>query len=470
MSPEQVRGQGADSRSDIFAVGAILFEMITGDRAFQGPSPADTMSAVLREQPPDLVRRSGIPPAVARLIQRCLEKDPGDRFQSVADLRFAIESISDAQPAASKAEAKSIAVLPFSNIGADADNQFFSDGLAEELINALSRLSGLHVASRTSAFRFRGGDVDVRDIGRQLQVTTVLEGSVRRSGNRLRVTAQLVNIADGYHVWSERYDREMADVFEIQDDIVASIVKALAPALLGEVKDAVKRPTENVEAYELYLRGRHACHQRSPNSLHAAIQCFEQVIALDPDFALAYAGLADCYSIYRAYGWHSAAKCRPPAVAAVARAVALDPSLAQVHYSQALVTYYFDRRSRDGEAHMRRALAINPRLGEVHGYLGLLLSSDYRADEAQAVIDLARELDPFSPFVLYLSSVTLQVTGRFDAAERAARRLLELQPDSLFGLWPLALSLSALGRHEEAGAAAERGVQLSRAPFYVGIL
>ncbi len=255
MSPEQVRGHAADPRSDIFAVGAILYEMVSGQRAFQGASPADTMSAVLREQPMDLVLRSGTPPSLARLVRRCLEKDPADRFQTARDLRFAIENVSDSHavsPAQSTAESRSIAVLPFANMSSDADNQFFSDGLAEELINALSRLPGLQVASRTSAFRYRTTDTDIREIGRQLHVGAVLEGSVRRAGNRLRVTAQLINVADGYHLWSERYDREMADVFAIQDEIVEAIVKAIAPALAGDAKKAVRRPTDNLEAYELY--------------------------------------------------------------------------------------------------------------------------------------------------------------------------------------------------------------------------
>jgi len=474
MSPEQVRGQAADPRSDIFAAGAILYEMVTGQRAFQGTSPADTMSAVLREQPVDLVLRSGTPPALARLVRRCLEKDANDRFQSARDLRFAIESISDAHPAApapaKKADEKSVAVLPFANMSADADNQYFSDGLAEELINALTRLPGLHVASRTSAFRFRGGDVDIREIGRQLHVTTVLEGSVRRSGTRLRVTAQLINIADGYHIWSERYDREMADVFAIQDEIVEAIVTALAPALVGDAKKAVRRPTENLEAYELYLKGRHSWHMRSPAAMQSAVRCFEQVIRLDPEYALAHAGLADCFGVCRGYGWFSAAQSHERAREAVTRAIALDPSLAEVNFSQASYIFWFERNWRDAEAPLRRAIAINPRMAAAHGYLALWYACDGDVEGATSHAELERNVDPLSAFSQYLAGITYSVAGRFEPAERIARYTLELQPDSLTGLWPLGLALSGSGRDAEAVTVVERAAMLSRAPFYVGQL
>ena len=472
MAPEQVRGEPADARADLFAVGAILYELASGRRAFHGDSAADTMSAVLREHPPDLALRTGTPPAIARIVGRCLEKRAADRFQSAAQLKAALDGLSDDRGAAAPRgrSEKSIAVLPFANMSADADNQYFSDGLAEELINALTRLPGLHVASRTSSFRFRGREADIREIGRELEVAAVLEGSVRRAGNRLRVTAQLTSVADGYHIWSERYDREMADVFAIQDEIVESIVKALAPTLAGEAKGAVRRPTENLEAYELYLKGRHYWHQRSPSNLQAAVRSFEQVIALDPDYALAYAGLADCYAIFRVYGWYPAEKSGPPAIAAVDRALALDPSLAEVHYSKALVVYYFDRHWRGAEQHMRRALAINPRLAMAQAYLGLVLASDYRFDEALSEVTQAQAIDPLSPFIHYLVATVTFAAGRFEATVAASHRVLELQPDALMGLWPLALAQSCLGRHDEAIAAAERAVTLSRAPFYVGIL
>ena len=234
MAPEQVRAFEVDHRADIFATGAILFEMLTGRRAFQGESVADTMSAILNDPPAGLVFNADTPPSLTKIVRRCLEKKPLDRFQSALDLAFAIESASERRsgPAESPdlAAETSIAVLPFANIGAEPDGQYFSDGLAEDLIIALTRLSGLRVVSRTSSFRFRGQDTDVRQIGRDLGVSAVVEGSVRRAGTRLRITAQLTNTANGYHIWSGRFDREMTDIFDIQDEIVESIVSVSSPA------------------------------------------------------------------------------------------------------------------------------------------------------------------------------------------------------------------------------------------------
>jgi len=472
MAPEQVRGEAADPRSDLFAVGTILYEMVSGQRAFHGSSPADTMSAVLREQPPDLVIRTGTPPALARIVRRCLEKDPAERFQTARDVRFAIESILDVQPAAptpaKTTDEKSIAVLPFANMSADADNQYFSDGLAEELINALMGLPGLRVVSRTSSFRFRGRDADIKEIGTQLQVATVLEGSVRRAGTRLRVTAQLTSIADGYHLWSARYDREMADVFAIQDDIVEAIVKAVAPALAGVAKTAVKRPTENVEAYELYLKARHYWHQRTPSTLQLAIRLFEQVIALDPEYALAHAGLADCYSIYRVYGWFPAETAEPRVREAVARAMALGPELPEAYFAQALYTLYFERHWRGGIDQLRRAIALNPRFATAHAYLGMCLACDGRVEEAVAACEQATALEPFLGFVHYLQAVSLVMVGRFAEGEGAARRVLDLQPDYLVACWFLSSALLGLGRFDEAVEASERVLTISRASVWVG--
>ena len=474
MAPEQIRGEPADPRSDIFAVGTVLYEMVSGQRAFHGDSPADTMSAVLREQPPDLVLRTGTPPAVARIVRRCLEKDAAERFQSARDVRFALEAVTDApdaSPAAPKAaNQKSIAVLPFANMSADAENQYFSDGLAEELINALTRLPGLHVASRTSAFRFRGREIDIRQIGKELGVATVLEGSVRKSGNRLRITAQLINVADGYHVWSERYDREMADVFAIQDEIVEAIVKAIAPSLAGEAKAAIKRGTDNQEAYELYLKGRHHWHQRSPAALQTALRLFEQVTTLDRDYALAYAGIADCLAIIRAYGWFPASTCRARARDAIERAQSLDASLPQVNFSHGLYLFLLETNPDAALTWVQRAAALDPRMVEAQVYQAMIHAYQGHVAETLAYAATARRLDPVSPFAHFVSAISFCILSLFEEATDAARQVLELLPDSTTGLWPLGIALTGLGRIDPALAALERLCQLSRAPLYVGQL
>ena len=476
MSPEQIAGRALDHRTDIFSLGIILYEMASGRRPFEGASSAELASTILRDTPRPLTEiRADIGNDLCRLIQRCLEKNAQDRFSSARDVRNGLQALrlasaSGARPVTSTSPPPSIAVLPFVNRSGDADNEYFSDGLSEDLINALSRLPGLQVASRTSAFRFRGSDLDIRQIGRQLEVATLVEGSVRRAGARLRVTAQLVNVDNGYQLWSERYDRQMADVFEIQDEIVASIVKAVVPALLGDAAQAVQRSTENTEAYELYLKGRHYWHQRSPSTLRLAMQCFEQAIKLDPEYALAYAGLADCYGILRVYGWISAEEGRPKAKAAMTKAMTLAPSAWEANFSRAIYWLYFERSWRESELYFKKAIEINPRSSLAQVYYGVFLAVDGRAEEATPHTTLACQLDPLSPIIHALAATTLSVAARFDASERAARQALELQPDHLIGLWFLGLALCGLERYEEAIGALERTVTLSRAPIFVGLL
>ena len=361
---------------------------------------------------------------------------------------------------------QSIAVLPFTNLSADKDNEYFSDGLAEEILNALCQVEGLRVASRSSAFFFKGRSAAVSEIATRLQVANVLEGSVRRFANRVRVTVQLVDVKNSAPLWSERYDREMQDIFEIQDDI-ARMITARLKVTLGA---GAQRSTNNLEAYELYLKGLYHWHQRSPGTLRSAIQCFEQAIKLDPNYALAHAGLADCYGIFRIYGWMSAEASRPPALAAVTQAMAVAPSLWEVNFSRAFYIFCFERAWREADVHFEKAIAINPRSSLAQGHYAVVLAAEGRAEDAAARAILACQLDPFSSFVHGLASMTYCGLGRFDAAERAAHHALELQPDYLLGLWNRGIALCGLGRNNEAIESLERVTTLSRAPDFVGFL
>ena len=470
MSPEQASGEKVDGRSDIYSLGCVVYEMLVGEQPFTGPTVQAVIAKRFVQTPADVAAmREGVPRAVSRTVQKALARAPVDRYDTAALFATSLGEI-DSVRALPAAPERSLAVMPFVNRSADADNQYFSDGLSEDLINALTAFPRLHVASRTSAFRFRASDLDIRAIGEQLNVATVLEGSVRRSGNKLRITAQLVSITTGFQLWTERYDREMTDVFDIQDEIVSSIVSALMPALLGEAEQTVRRPTENLEAYELYLKGRHYWHQRSPATVRVAIQCFEQAIALDPRYALAYCGLADCYGILRVYGWTPAEENRAPAAAAVEKAMAIDPSLAESNFSKAFYTFYFERKWRAARPHFEKAVAINPRSSLSQTYSGLFAAMEGRAADVAAFLDRGNALDPLSPFIHGLASTAYWALGQLEDAEREARIAVELQPDYLLALWTHGQALCALKRKDEGIALLERATALSRAPIFVCVL
>lgn len=474
MSPEQVAGRPLDHRSDIFSLGIILYEMATGQRPFQGHSSAELASAILRDNP-SLVStvRADVPAPLGRIIGRCLEKDPTQRVQSardisseIADAAQAAQPTTGTQAGAAKESSPSVAVLPFKNLSADPENEYFSEGLAEEILNALSQIQGLSVAARTSSFSFKGKAIEISEIASKLRVANILEGSVRRSGNRIRVTVQLVDAADGFQLWSERYDRQMEDIFDVQDEIARAIAEKLKLTLTG----GARRATENPEAYELYLKGRHYWHQRSPSSLRVAIQCFEQTIKLDPQYALAYAGLVDCYGILRFYGWITYEAGQPPAHAAMTQAMKLAPSMWEVTFSQGFYSYYFDRDWRKAEAHFRKSIVIHPRSSLAQMYNGLFHATAGRDEEAIKYVSLALQIDPLSPYIHCTYGATFYLLRRHEEAQRATQAALEMQPEYLFALWIRGLALSGLERHEEAIASLERATSLSRAPFFVGLL
>jgi len=365
-----------------------------------------------------------------------------------------------------RAPEKSIAVLPFTNPSSDQENEYFGEGLAEEILNALSHIPELRVAARSSSFSFKNKGVNVSEIAERLHVATVLEGSVRRAADRLRFTVQLVDAKTGFHLWSERYDRQLSDVFEIQDETARAIAQRLK-VTLGSVDT---RPTANVEAYELYLRGRYEWHQRSPTTMRAAIKDFEQSIKLDPNNALAFAGLSDCYTLLGYYGWMPTSDARSPAYEALQRAVTLAPNLWETNYSRAFYMFTFDRAWRGAQPYFENAAAINPRAALAHTYFGMFLATAGQAEKAIAQADLGRQLDPLSAFSHTYAAVSFAILGRLEAAESAARQAIELQSDFLPALWGLGGILCKTDRSEEAVPYFERAVQLSRGPFYVGWL
>ena len=480
MSPEQVRSDDLDGRADLFTLGVVLYEAVTGRHPFGGATATVVASILGRTPDPPSRLNPAVPEALDRILQRLLEKDRELRYQQAADLRAdlrrALRESGGAEGAPEPAlrtetnGPKSVAVLPFRNIGGDPEHAFFSDGLAEDLIDALSRIPALRVASRNSTFRFRDPDTPPAEIGAALGVEALVQGSVRRAGSKLRVTAQLVEAQTGFQIWSEKYDREMADLFAIQDDLVASLAGALTPALTGGGTGAVRRPTDNLEAYEWYLKGRHYWHQRSPTTLKLAIQSFEQAIALDADYALAYAGLADCWALYRPYGWLPVDACRPPAERAVERALALAPQLAEVQFSKGLHDFYFRRHWRQAEGHFKKAVDLNPRSSLARAYFGVFLASDYRLDEARRQSAASIELDPLSPFIHGIAGLTALAGGDVAGAEQHGRRALELQSDYLLSFWLLAITLDNAGRLDEAEAMINRAVAMSRAPIFIAML
>jgi serine/threonine protein kinase len=471
MSPEQVLGRDVDVRTDIYSLGIVLHEMATGQRAFKQKSSAELISAVLRDAPPIVTEvRPELPADLARLIRRCVEKDPLNRWQTARDVANELRDLEQSQRQLSALVGSqlgpSVAVMPFQNLSPDPENEYFSDGLAEEILNALSQVEGLTVAARASSFYFKGKSTEMSEIASRLRVANVLQGSVRRAGNRVRVTVQLVNLKNGFQLWSERYDRQMEDIFEIQDEIA----RAIAQRFKVTFGASARRSTTNVEAYELYLKGRYLWHQRSPATLRAAIKSFEQAIELDPQYALAYSGLADSYGILQFYGWMPPKEGRKPAHDAMMQAIKLAPELWEVNFSRGFYSIYFERKWQDGGPHFEKALEINPRSSLAHVYYGLFLMTAGRSEEAVPHGLKACELDPLSPVIHCISTAIFINTERYEEAERKASSALEMQPDYIFALWVRSLALSALERHDEAIASMERAIMLSRAPIFAGIL
>ncbi|HXV15490.1 MAG TPA: protein kinase, partial [Gemmatimonadaceae bacterium] len=390
VSPEQAAGEtNLDGRSDQYSLACMLYEMIGGERPFSGSTPQSIMAKRFTDKPKALQSlRPSVPPNIDWAISKAMSTESADRFTTSAQFSQALlsESMStptntDTLPKAATSAAKSVAVLPFANMSADPENEYFADGMAEEIINALSKIQSLRVASRTSSFAFKGKNEDIGEIGRKLKVSTVLEGGVRKMGNKLRITCELVNVADGYHLWSERYDREIEDVFEIQDDISQAIVKSLRVILSeGEKKAIENKPRTNIQAYDYYLRGRQFIHQLRRRSLEYARQMFNKAIELDPDYALAYTGVADSSSLLYTYFDARDFNLRQ-ADKASKKALELEPDLAEAYVSRGIVsslTHHFD----EAEEAFAKALKLEPKLFEAAYWYGMGLMAEGRFEDA----------------------------------------------------------------------------------------
>ena len=453
MSPEQARGQEVDHRTDIWSLGVVFYEMLTGQQPFQGDNLLAISNAILGSEPVSLTRlRAGTSPALARVVTRSLANSRDGRYQSVADLLGELRNATaPATQTTSQPDVPSIAVLPFADMSAEKDQDYFCEGLAEELIDALARLDGLRVVARTSAFQFKGRASDLRDIGQKLNVKTVLEGSVRKAGNRLRINAQLINTADGYHLWSERYDREMDDVFAVQDEIAQSVVEKLKVKLLGE-QDApmVMRPTDNLEAYNLVLKGRHYFTKLTGTALEKSLECFTQALAVEPAYAQAHAGIALSQTMRAILSSARPRQVMPMAKEAALKALAIDETVADAHFALAFVLEIYEWNWAGAEREYRRALELNPGDTLARSSYALLLGNVGRADAGIAEARHAVDLDPLFVFNRFRLSLELYLARRFDAAMAEARAGIELESTNHLLYWNLGWALAGLGRYDEA--------------------
>jgi eukaryotic-like serine/threonine-protein kinase len=459
MSPEQAAGERTlDPRSDVYSLGCVLYEMLAGEPPYTGPTAQSVIAKRFTDPVPAIRRlRPMVPPAVEQAIMKALAKVPADRFASAAALIDALT-----MPAGGQPRSPSVAVLPFLNLSADPENEFFADGITEDVIAQLSKIRSLKVISRTSVMPFKKREQSLREIGARLDVATLLEGSVRRAGGRVRIVAQLIDAETDRHLWAETYDRDLTDIFAIQTDVALHIAAALEAELSSEEKGRIrKKPTDDVQAYQLYLLGKHCVTRWTQEGLDQGIKHLEQAVARDPNYALAYATIAYAYMDM---GLGMAGALAPEeafqrAKTAVARALEIDSGLAETHAVLGHLRFVCDYDWAGAEAEFKRAIELNPNSGEAYDFYGLMLSALERYDEALQMQRRAYELDPLAHRIDIVT--TLLRAGRYDEALRAVTRVLEVEPHLALAHATLGWVYLQKGMPDQGITALEKAVSLS---------
>lgn len=514
MSPEQTMGENVDHRTDIWSWGVIFYEMLSGQVPFRGECEAAIMYSVVNEKlRPLKAIKPDIPEELAQIAAKTLEKKPNDRYENVEELIDDLYSISkgfvppkiEAAILRAKLAARkrayifggvavlvalltaaglyhfvfrdrgiaSIAVLPFKDLSPQKDQEYFCDGLADELINRLTNIEALRVPARTSSFSFKDGKTSIQEIGKKLNVSTVLEGSLRKAGDKIRISVALIKVADGYPLWSDKYEGSEEDIFAFQDQISLAIVENLMVKLTGEEQTTLgKHYTDDREAYNWYLKGRYHWNKRTEEDFYKALEYFQLAIEKDPTYGLAYAGIADCYNLLQVYAYLSPKEALPKARAAAENALELDPNLAEAHTSLAWVKWSYDYDWSAGEREFERALALNPNYSTGHHWYAIYLTAVGKHAESLAHIKRAQEIDPLSLMINVDVGFVLFYAREDDRAIEQYYKTVELDEDYLVSYWRLAMIYAQKEMYDEAFAASQNMKELlgEKAPLYLTTL
>jgi TolB-like protein/Tfp pilus assembly protein PilF len=512
MSPEQVRGESLDARSDLFSFGAVIYEMATGQLAFPGNTIGVVSHAILELSPASVASQNpAAPTELQRIIDKALEKDRALRYQNASDLRAdlqclardsgagwssgssSIRTVASLTPPPNKSwptriatialtmlvlaviaagvwfvrsqpadTIDSIAVLPFTDSGADPNLEYLSDGITESLIDNLSQLTQLHVAARSAVFRYKDKETDPQKAGRDLGVRAVLSGRLLRRDDTLVVRAELVNVSTGAQLWGGQYNRQMADVFVLQEHLAREISEKLRPRLSGTEKDRLsKRYTADAEAYQLYLKGRYFWYKRTPDGFLKAREAFQRAVDRDPNYALAYVGLADTYAQFSFFNVFPPREVMPKAKAAATRALEIDDHLAEAHIALGYASYIYDFDWTEAGKHFDRAKDLNPAAVRGDTFYPLFLSSQGKSQEAIAAAKSAFALDETSPAFSHSVAIQLYLAREFDQAIEQCRKTVELDPNFPIAYSVFASAYAGKGMQREALQAAEKYALLS---------